>query len=500
MFNAIIVDDEQTIRDGLSGYISRTFSDISISGVFSDGKDAIEFLEKNHVNIVLTDIMMSVKSGIDVARYVYENSPDTKVVFLSAYQEFEYAKQAIKYGVKNYLSKPIKLSELNEVTNALLREFHIIQETRNNAQKDNEDLLTLISIVKRDFYSDILLGILHTPEELNIRANKIRLNKDFLIQTQCAIFSFSVFPGPECYYGSDELCNCVSNLLREINRLVTVVPVIQNNSSGFYVAEFSGFSSCEDLCCSLQNDLEAIVNNAKENLCINAEFKILFCGMDIFEMLNYHNPENNSFSTPDLVDDKIKSMISGILSRDYQSAKDILNDLRIYSHSIPINESRSLMAKLFSKISSVIFEDLPVSSVSFENASDTQELFEKGNEALSSIFEKASETKDIENPIIAKAKKYIYEHLSDDIGLDDIAGHVYLNPVYFSRFFKQHTGQTMTEYLTKARVNLACKMLSDHKYKIHEISYACGYRSSKYFAKIFKQYTGQTPSEFSKNK
>ena len=114
MFNTIIVDDEETIREGLSKYIGRSFPELNIIGVFSDGKDAIEFLESNHSDVVLTDIKMSEKSGIDVAQFIFENSPDTKVVFLSAYQEFEYAKQAIKYGVKNYLSKPIKLSELNE--------------------------------------------------------------------------------------------------------------------------------------------------------------------------------------------------------------------------------------------------------------------------------------------------------------------------------------------------------------------------------------------------
>lgn len=498
MFYAIIVDDEETIREGLSKYISRTFSEISITGVFSDGKDAIDFLSNNHADIILTDIRMSEKSGIDIAKYIFENAPDTRVVFLSAYQEFEYAKKAMKYGVKDYLTKPIKLSELDEIMNAFIMEWRVEQENHNNATKDNEDLQTLLSIVKRDFYSDILLGILKTPDEITLRANKIRLSEDFLSNTQCAIFSFSLFPTERCCYGSDELQNRLVNLLEKIRCIKSAISLMQGNHEIFFIGEFSGFSSSETFYNNLRSDLGMIANNAREILCINADYKILFCGENIFSLLNYHRLENSAFSTSSLIEGKIKSLLSGILSQDYQSAEDSLNDLRIYSRTLSINDSKNLMQNLFSKINSVILGDLQNDSISFDDVDNQQELFKKGNEALSSVFEKASTTDDIDNPVITKAKKYIFEHLSEDIGLDDIAGHVYLNPVYFSRFFKQHTGQTMTEYLTKVRIKLACDMLRCHRYKINEISRACGYSSSKYFAKIFRQYTGQTPSDYSK--
>lgn len=500
MFYAIIVDDEQTIRDGIAKYISRSFPEINVLGVFPDGKDAIEFLKTSHADIILTDIRMSEKSGIDVAKFVFENAIESKVVFLSAYQEFEYAKQAIKYGVKNYLSKPVRLSELKEVLNELIEEFCITQENRNNAQKDYEDLQTLMTIIKRDFYCDILLGILKTRDELVDRADKICLNKDFLSQTQCSIFSFSALPGAECYYGSDELYNCELNLLREINGSSSVIPLMQNGHDAIFVSELSGFSSSEELFENMHSSLTNISDNAAKFLCIDAKFEILFYGESIFDLLDYRFPNNSTGLDSSLIDDKIKSLLSDILSHDYPSAKNTLDDLSVYSQSLSISDSKSLMIKLFSKISSVIFGEFTDSSTSFKSAHNRQELFEKGNEALSSVFEKASDTEDIENPVIIKAKKFIHNNLSEDIGLDDIAGHVYLNPVYFSRFFKQHTGQTLTEYITKKRINLACDMLCSHKYRINDISRACGYKSSKYFAKIFKQHTGQTPSEYSKIK
>lgn len=495
MFNTIIVDDEETIREGLSKYIGRSFPELNIIGVFSDGKDAIEFLESNHSDVVLTDIKMSEKSGIDVAQFIFENSPDTKVVFLSAYQEFEYAKQAIKYGVKNYLSKPIKLSELNESVNKLIDE---LRTERENIEKDSEDLQTLLSIVKRDFYSDILLGILKTPEEIALRADKIRLGKEFLENTQCSVFSLTILPGEDCYYSGDELHNCLLNLLREITGLKDAILLTQSGQKSFYLGEFSGFSNCEELFESVCKDLGAITENALELLSLNANYNVLFSGKNIYSLLDYHNGESGAFSDSTLIEDKMKSLLSAILSHDYQSATEVLNDLRIYSQSISISDSKNLMSKLFGKISNVIFDDLQFSQVSFDDADSESELFEKGKEALSCIFDKVSSSEDIENPTIAKAKKYIFDHISENIALEDIAGFVYLNPVYFSRFFKQHTGITLTDYLTKIRINLACDMLREHKYKIHEISDACGYKSSKYFAKIFKQYTGQTPSDYSK--
>ena len=123
MFHAIIVDDEQTIRDGIAKHIKRKFPNITIDGIFSNGKYAIDFLSSNSPDIIITDIKMSLKNGIDIAKYVFENIPSTKIILISGYQEFEYAKQAINYNVNYYLSKPVKVKELDNAIDELISQL-----------------------------------------------------------------------------------------------------------------------------------------------------------------------------------------------------------------------------------------------------------------------------------------------------------------------------------------------------------------------------------------
>lgn len=98
--------------------------------------------------------------------------------------------------------------------------------------------------------------------------------------------------------------------------------------------------------------------------------------------------------------------------------------------------------------------------------------------------------------VIQKAKSYIQERYNQDISLEDVAEHVYLSPVYFSRLFKKQTGRNFTDYVTEIRMLRAMEYLRQPQYKVYEIGSIIGYRSTKYFFKLFKQYAGCTPSEY----
>lgn len=101
-FKLLIVDDETTVRKGLTNFMNWSSIECEVIGNASDGGEAIEFLKKNPVDIVITDIKMPDTDGLEVARYVYKNCPDTRVIILTGYAEFEYAQTAISYNV-NFL-------------------------------------------------------------------------------------------------------------------------------------------------------------------------------------------------------------------------------------------------------------------------------------------------------------------------------------------------------------------------------------------------------------
>ena len=111
MYSLIIVDDETDTHELLKYYIEDVIGQFVVSGCFKNGREAIEFLEKNKVDIVITDIKMPEVSGIELAQYIYESTPETKVIILSAYNEFDYAKQAIAFNVSNYLLKAVDMPQ-----------------------------------------------------------------------------------------------------------------------------------------------------------------------------------------------------------------------------------------------------------------------------------------------------------------------------------------------------------------------------------------------------
>jgi len=119
MYKILIADDEGTILKGLSGFIPWDTVGCEVSGVAKDGQEAIELIKSNPPDIVITDIKMPRKSGIDVARFIHENYPKIKVIILTGFAEFEYARSALIYGVSDFELKPVSKSKLLESVRGL---------------------------------------------------------------------------------------------------------------------------------------------------------------------------------------------------------------------------------------------------------------------------------------------------------------------------------------------------------------------------------------------
>lgn len=114
-YRVAVVDDKKIIVESLAKFIENEIEGFSVVGTFRDGSEVLEFLGENQVDVIITDVRMHNVSGIDVAKYVYEHNMGIEVVIVSAYKSFEYAKQAMEYGVKNYLVKPTEPEELESV-------------------------------------------------------------------------------------------------------------------------------------------------------------------------------------------------------------------------------------------------------------------------------------------------------------------------------------------------------------------------------------------------
>lgn len=129
MFSVIVVDDEIMIRTSISSFIKNCDIGFEVAGTFRDGSDAIKYLEENNADLVISDIRMAKVSGIELAQYIYENKPWTQVILLSGYADFEYAKAAIKYNVKEYITKP---TDFESLKNSLINMKNLLTEQKNS--------------------------------------------------------------------------------------------------------------------------------------------------------------------------------------------------------------------------------------------------------------------------------------------------------------------------------------------------------------------------------
>ncbi|TJY43502.1 response regulator [Cohnella pontilimi] len=115
MYRLLIAEDVFEIRNGLSSYFPWKEIGFEVAGLAENGSQALQLLEDEQIDVLLCDIRMPIMTGIEVARQLHEMGSPVKVVFLSGYKDFEYAKQAIIYGVKNYIVKPTQHDELRQV-------------------------------------------------------------------------------------------------------------------------------------------------------------------------------------------------------------------------------------------------------------------------------------------------------------------------------------------------------------------------------------------------
>ncbi|HIT85989.1 MAG TPA: response regulator [Candidatus Ornithomonoglobus intestinigallinarum] len=148
MFKVIVVDDEAMIRSGISSFVEKSELGFEVVKTFPDGAEAISYLENHDIDLVITDIRMVNVSGIELAHYVYKNKPRTKVILLSGYAEFEYARAAIKYNVSEYITKPTNFTDLRASLMRIREQLAVHKRTDINAFLDNI----------KQLYADILSG------------------------------------------------------------------------------------------------------------------------------------------------------------------------------------------------------------------------------------------------------------------------------------------------------------------------------------------------------
>ncbi|MCK0473674.1 response regulator [Halalkalibacter sp. APA_J-10(15)] len=519
MYKLIVVDDEEVIREGLKQFIDWRSMGYLLVSCFEDGKDAIEYLQNNQVDVVLTDIDMVHVSGLELSKFIHENFPQIKTVIVSGFKDFEFAKKAIEFNVEHYLTKPTDIKEINSVFQKMKGELDQKKQRDEEEKCYRQRYDEMIPLLKEQFLINVLSGAIKNDIELTARLETIKLTSD-LASGNCCIIEVTVNTEEKSKgLGNDYIWTTLQKFFHSEKNGTQYISTYLNRKT-LKILALSHRNEKKDFIALIDSDIMKIKKSIQKNFGIF----LTFVKNPMFDSLielaqNVKLNTSSSFQTGndsksalevgeyrDLIQE-YRQFISFIIDGNVKAIEDSLYHIFSKLEAFPIEDVQRLIIDLLSMISHTFAEmgvnvfEISKGKIAYQGVLNINNLEDiKGwcQEYLQQMINYYSKMrkKSSSHQIIEQAKKYIQHMYNKDLSLEDVADYVYLNHVYFSRLFKQQTGKNFSDYLTSIRIEKAIELLKENKYKTYEISEKVGYKSSKYFSRVFKQSTGCSPKEY----
>jgi two-component system response regulator YesN len=524
MIKLLIADDEHIVIESIKFIVEKYLSNVQIVGAAGSGREVIEKALELKPDVIFMDIRMPGISGIEAIRQIKNTNNNTLFVIITAYEYFNYAKDAVNLGVHEYLLKPLNKNKVIETLNNICK---VISTKRKAIQREiqlKEKINKIIPHMEGQFiysqlfngrvikdikfYEDIfnmkighgyvMLAIVDDHENPTKEEN---LKNSLEKQRFYDIFSMELKGVVPCLIGPSLLDRTVAyipvhqnmdpyeirnmaidtakKVTERVSKLVGIsykVGVgrsygIENFSKSYNEAYMAASVTNGDLTTHFEDIAPSL--NKIDSYPVNKEkifiHKILtgdiIGGLNVFEEIFWWLSTNYGDDI-----DKIKSRLIELLI--------------IFKRALPydieendVSENKYLIQML--KIHNI--KELKVSYIDY----------------LKNFLIKIEESKQKElNGLISKAIEYINGNYHKNISLDDVAKEINMSYHYFSKFFKDSIGKNFVDYLTELRIDKAKEFLKDTTISIKEVCYKIGYSDPNYFSKIFKKVTGMTPTEF----
>ncbi|MHC1770559.1 MAG: response regulator [Flexilinea sp.] len=531
MISLVIVDDERNIIELVKNLIDPEMVDVSITGEAENGLAAYDLIIEKKPDVVITDIRMPGLTGIELIQKVHQQGLSVSFIVISGYREFDYAQTALKFGVADYLLKPIKKSELNQLLARLdnkkddeivhLNKVHTMEKKlamSTNLLRKNAlwDLLSCESgrikscsdiMVKKDYFNcnpgSFLIGIIKL-DSLN-QEDEIEFS---LATTEAIVGKFARSLSTDCYdveYVCKESTGYLYLHFGEEHKSLDekreyLKEMIHNDSYKYDFFNITiGFGktvqSVDELSVSYLTAIRAIRIRIDEGL----GTIILYDRLED----KYKKPEVDLLNTEK---QKISRYIENL---DSGAIRETIHDIFLRVHNSCNN------AYLFYGLSCEIL--LQVYNLLAENMKDCEIL--SPEKVISSVDNCISpvnlerlcldyadrsitlcveQKSNMESKPIRIIRQYLQDNFNKPVTLEEAAQKVFLTPIYVSTIFKKETGTSFTNYLIDIRMNEAKRLLRETSLNVSEIANKVGYHDIKYFSKLFIKIVGIKPVEYRK--
>jgi len=520
----LIADDEYLVIESIKYIIEKFIDDVEIVGSAKSGREAIEKAIELKPDVIFMDIRMPGIDGIDAIKQIKETNNDTKFVIITAFEYFEYAKEAVNLGVFEYILKPIKKEKVIETLNnlsktislkrkAIQREI-ILKEKINKITPhlEGQFIFTLLfnGGLSEDipFYEDIF--------NLKLDYGYILIGSVHETKTSIKEDSFKISLEKQKFYNifSNELKNITNCLIGPpmLDRIVAFIPCSQKEDT--YKIRNNSINCASKLADRINERI-----SLKYKLGIGRSYKIdnfsksyneacMAISAWTNEIVNHFEDIIPSSDKVDLYPTiKEKALINRITVGDINGSLELFEEIfwsLVSNYNEDIDKIKSILIELLIILQRELpfeFEEKKFSEQSFLmymlKTKDIGELLISFTNHIKIIIENILESREKKyNYMISEALEFINNNYHNNISLDDVAKEINMSYHYFSKFFKESIGKNFIDYLTELRIEKSKEILKSRDVSIKEVCYEIGYSDPNYFSKLFKKITGMTPSEY----
>ena len=500
MRSVLIVDDERIEREGIAALLQMGNYNLEILEAVN-GKEALTILREKNPEILLSDIRMPLMDGIELTRQVKILNPDIAVVIFSGFSDFNYAKEAIRNGVREYILKPVDPQEFKNVMDGVMSYLDEKKQNKAAIQK-NQEFLGQYFLHKYIRYGKA--EIMDDAMEIMDVSWWSRIGRMLLLSGENGFFEN--YDGDFEQMLTEELPFSFHYLNYDSDS--SILCFEKNVKVDYYVLAKHIFEFVEKSCgrqiyIAVSSQLEgklAIPQGMKEleSLMENRYYRT---EQWIFMSdTNWENKENYELPL-----EMVEKMEEDIRLHDIAHLWEHYDKFMkykeygagfsyIYMNFVCTNLIKSMYMQMeypVEKYTDIIEKMFHVESIQgvAEALEKTIHLFEQN------LFS----AKNSNRSEVEKVKSYIYAHYQEDISLEFLSGEVYLSPGYMSYIFKKETGEGLVQFIRKFRLEKAKELLCTTNKKIVQICAETGFTNPSYFCKSFREYYGCSPERFRKN-
>lgn len=502
-FSIIIIDDEPPIRTGITSIIEREFPTAKVIAQASNGLEGFTLYKKHKPDLIITDIVMPKCSGLDLLQMIRGHDATTQVILISGYDEFSYAKEAIRFGVANYILKPISQSELiSSVLGVMQKQSEFSPLTLLDIENLKNSATTL-------FLQRLVNGEISTDKEITRTLQNLEL---FIKDTHLTVLTVSSrSPNHEEY-----ISECVSAYAEERNLNVLIqakYSILFLNMDSQQAKHHAQILNSKINATSNHDNIMGIGKTVERLHQVSSSFQTSLLAMSyhvyyedkvIFDQ-GVVTHEVPVISISDIKTSELKETL--LLGTDQEIELWIITffSLILSVKTPPLSYVKGMCIFVISDIQRQIIESCNVEKstlkdsdpIIFNQLSTLKELKEKLEKYLLFIKHKVIPQAMLDNnSIIYQTKKYVENHIGDIVSSSDIANRIGMNTTYFSTYFKSKTGENFRTYLNREKNEYAKNLLSDLGLTIEEISLRLGYTDYRSFHRIFKNMNHLTPTDY----